>query len=223
MKRSIIFLLFTLFVSNLSFGQKEEKIFYNSEWKGCSAPKASYYRIVKFDNKGKPIGLVRDYFISGELQAEVDGAILIDRNDDSKSIFIGLSKGYFKSGVKQFEKYHDSEGNVLKHNIWFENGNKKIEAINKNGKLDGDYTQYYERCKLFRKFNFKDGIPSDRWFIECDELNKCQRVFFENFYTKDNINQWGLIENEKDYYSKIIPEKGLLMQTKTDKGFRQTI
>jgi hypothetical protein len=70
MKHKIIVLTLGLFISVLSFGQAEEKIFYDSEWKVCNESIADYYRIITFDENGKPIGKVKDYYISGELQWE---------------------------------------------------------------------------------------------------------------------------------------------------------
>jgi uncharacterized protein YpmB len=94
MKQTIKFLgLFLLVtVGQIAFGQKQEKIFYNKEWKGCSESKASFYRLVTIDNNGKPIGKVMDYFITGELQSEVEGALIIDKDDDKSLIVKKLKR-----------------------------------------------------------------------------------------------------------------------------------
>ena len=116
MKQTIKFLgLFLLVtVGHIAFGQKQEKIFYNKEWKGCSESKASFYRLVTIDNNGKPIGKVMDYFITGELQSEVEGALIIDKDDDKNSKLIGKSIGYYKSGKKNFEHIQEIH-NFLMH------------------------------------------------------------------------------------------------------------
>ena len=245
MKKRILFLAIALIASLSLFGQKQEKIYYDKEWKGCSQSKAEFYRIVNYDENGKPVGKVKDYFITGELQSEIDGAFYIDKNDDSKSKFIGLSRGFFKNGNKQFENLHDNQGNIIMNKRWYENG--KIETDEKdengvytgksyyeNGKIKSEvtgsnsnektrtYIYYYESGKLYRKFNFTDGKLADKFFLECDEFGKCQNVFYENFYSSDNVNQWAIGDN-KDISSEILPEKGLLLKDKTGNGFRNTI
>lgn len=225
------------------FAQKQEKIYYDKDWKGCSQSKAEFYRIVNYDENGKPVGKVKDYFITGELQSEIDGAIIIDKYDDSKSKFIGYSQGYYKNGVKSHEIFHDKHGNPEWGKNWYESGkiqtewkdengiqtsksyyeNGKImrEIIVSNEKLETDVI-YYESGKLYRKFKFTDGKLADKFFLECDEFGKCQNVFYENFYSSDNVNQWAIGDN-KDISAEILSEKGLLLKDKTGNGFRNTI
>jgi len=244
--RQIIMLLFLATYCVTVLGQTQQKFYYDSEWKGTSKSNAEFYRVFKTNESGDPIGEVKDYFITGELQSTIDGASYIDKYDDSKSVFIGFSKGFFKSGNKEFEILHDKNGQVLTHKIWFENGNLRYDATFKDGKYnglfktyyengnkareieyslgipDGNWFDYYETGKLFRKFVFKNGELIDKFFTECDEFGKCQKVFYENFTSEENINNWPLF-SEKDYKSKITAEKGLLMDSKTENGFSQLI
>ena len=223
MKHKILIFAFSLLINLIAIGQTQEKIYYDKDWLGCSALKAEFFRLVIFDNQNKPNGEIKDYFVSGELQSKIDGAIYIDKADDSKSKFIGYSVGYYKTGIKQFEILHDNYGTVLTHKIWYDNGNSQLEASYKSGVYNGDYITYYKTGKLYRKFNFNNGKLSDKFFTECDEFGKCQRVFYESFANTDNINDWQLVKTENDYKSSLIEKKGLLMETKTENGFRQTI
>ena len=64
-------LLILILVSQVAFGQKQEKIYYDKEWQVTQSPaKAEYYRLITFDTNGKPLGIVKDYYITGELQWE---------------------------------------------------------------------------------------------------------------------------------------------------------
>jgi len=243
-KRFLLVISFTLMVATV-FSQKQEKIYYDKDWKGCSQSKAEFYRIVNYDENGKPVGKVKDYFITGELQSEIDGALYIDKNDDSKSIFIGFSRGFFKTGNREFEILHDNQGKVITHKIWYANGNLRMESAYKNEEPDGKYILYYENGKimreakasngkiesdiyyyesgkLYRKFSFADGKLAGKFFLECDEFGKCQNVFYEDFYSSDNVNQWAIGDN-KDISAEILSEKGLLMKDKTGNGFQNTI
>ena len=87
--KKLIFTFLTMSIFVLTYGQNEEKIYYDKNWHGCSKTNAEYYRIVSFDESGKPIGQVKDYFITGELQGKADGVIKIDKYNDENSIFIG--------------------------------------------------------------------------------------------------------------------------------------
>lgn len=222
MKNKLL-LLFSLFLlAGTAIGQTQKKYYYDNEWKGTSASKAEFYRIVNFDQQNKPVGEVRDYFITGELQSIIDGALLIDRDDDSESIFIGNSRGFLKNGKKQFESLYDREGNMLSHKTWFENGNLQMEAAYKNGEYHGDYILYYESGKVYRIFSFSNGEMNGKFFTECDEFEDCQKVFYESFYSAENDNGWNLISDEKEFKSNIIPTTGLKMKS-SGPTFQQTV
>ena len=122
MKNKILLLSILIITSITSFAQKPTKIYYDKDWKGCSKSKASFYRIVNYNENRKPVGKVVDYYITGELQAEIEGALYIDKFDDSKSIFIGLSIGFYKSGEKQFENIRDNQGATVTYKRWYING-----------------------------------------------------------------------------------------------------
>ena len=70
MKNIILFFLSIICFSTFSFSQKNVIKYYNSDWVQTSKDSASYYREIKYDSIGKPIGLVHDYYISGKLQWE---------------------------------------------------------------------------------------------------------------------------------------------------------
>ncbi len=219
MKKSIKFYLMFLLlaVGQFAFGQNQEKIYYDKEWKGCSQSKASYYRLVTFNENGKPIGKVMDYFITGELQSEIEGAIYIDKYNDENSKWLGKSVGYYKSGKKQFEILHDNKGETVTHKIWFENGNQRLNAEYKNGKPNGIYATYYENGKLKNKFIYSEGKLADKWFTECDEFEHCQKIFFDGFTTSEDENNWEPAD-KAEYRSKIIANEGFLMENKKQQG-----
>lgn len=224
MKKKLFISATVLFISIIAFGQKQEKFFYDSDWKGCSQSKAEFYRIVTLDANGKPVGKVMDYFSTGEVQAIADGAILIDRDNDENSIFTGNVIGYYKNGNKRFENLLSEKGTPLRIRNYHENGQLKEEGTyNDKRKMHGNYNLYYQSGKLYQSFQFSNGELASKFFIECDEFGSCQKVFNESFLVQENINEWQLISGEQDQKSAIIPKKGLLMETKKEKGFSQTI
>ena len=190
-KLKFIMVIFSLTTCFLSFSQ--EKIYYDKDWKGCSQNNAEYFRLYSIGSDGKPKGEIKDFFISGELQAVIEGAILINKTDDSQSKFIGLSVAYYKSGLKHNESLRDNYGNMLNYKSWYENG------------------------KLYRQFKYSDGKLIDKSFIECDEFGACQKIFYDNFSNKENINKWFLGSNEYGNCSFSNP-KGYLINSKTVNG-----
>jgi len=204
------------------FGQTQEKIYYDEDWKVCNKSNADYYRLITFDENGKPLGKVKDYYITGELQWEGYFSY-VDKYDNSKDINEGHCIWYHKNGNKSRESEMVNNLENGRTTFWYENGNKAREVDYKMGIPDGIWIDYYETGKIFRKFNFTNGELNDKFFTECDEFGKCQKVFYESFANEENTNDWQLIQSEKDYKSSILPEKGLLMETKTENGFRQTI
>lgn len=222
MKQRLILLVISFFISITLFGQTQEKIYYDENWKVCNKSDADYYRLITFDGNGKPLGKVKDYYITGELQWEGYFSY-VDKNDNSKDINEGHCIWYHKNGKKSRESEMVNNLENGRTTYWHENGNKAREVEFKMGIPNGIWIDYYENGKLFRKFNFSDGKLIDKFFTECDEFGKCQKVFYESFTSEENLNDWQLVKNEKDFKSSIIAEKGLLMETKTENGFRQTI
>lgn len=197
MKKLFILLLTALLV-NITFGQAQEKIYYNSDWKVCNESKAEYYRLISFDENGKPIGKVKDYYISGELQWEGYFSY-VDKFDNSKDINEGLSIWYYK------------------------NGQKSRESTYVNGKEEGLTTFWYESGKLKRSIEYKNGKIVNNGYIDCDEFGKCQNVFYENFGNKEIVNDWKLNKGE-NYNSYIIEGEGLLFEnTSEDYIYKKTI
>lgn len=220
--KNIFILLLSMFLVNITYGQTQEKIYYDSDWKVCNKSNAEYYRIITFDEHGKPLGKVKDYYLTGELQWE-GYFTYVDKYDNSRDINEGLSIWYYKNGKKSRESnFIDGKEDGIT-TFWYENGKKAREVNYKMGVPDGLWIDYYESGKLFRKFTFSNGEFKEKFFTECDEFGKCQKIFYEAFATDENINDWQLIGDEKDYKSNIIAEEGLLMETKTDNGFRQSI
>jgi S1-C subfamily serine protease len=221
MKQKLFILTIGLLISFLSFGQ-EEKIYYDSDWKVCNKSNAEYYRLITIDENGKPLGKVKDYYISGKLQWEGYFSY-VDKYDNSKDINEGLCIWYYENGRKSRESTMVKNLEEGLTTYWFENGNKAREVEYTKGKPNGSWVDYYESGKIYRKFEFYNGELASQFFTECDEFNTCQKVFHETFSTDLNPNEWPIVSSNKDFKTSIIKEKGLLMESKTENGFRETI
>jgi S1-C subfamily serine protease len=221
--KSILIFLLILSVSNIVSGQKQEKLYYDAEWKRVSSnSKAAFYRIINFDGEGKYEGLVRDYYITGEIQGEGE-PISIDKEDDSNSKWKNFVKGYYKSGNKRFENYFTEQG--LPNGLWltwFENGQLQSEIEYKSGLFNGKNISYHENGKIRFMAEFKEGKLIGKWVLDCDEFGHCQKVFQDAFFSEENINDWPLQNNDL-FKTKIVEKKGLRMQSIREQGYIQYI
>ncbi len=156
-QRAFLSIILLTGVTISSFCQTTQKIYYNIEWKGCSKKNASYYRVVAFDSKGKPVGRVNDYYITGQLQGKADGALVINKQNDDNSVFIGTSTGYYKSGNKMFFNVYSQTGEPMSNKAWYENGNKKYVANYNNGELNGLFQKYFDNGLLESEMSYFNG------------------------------------------------------------------
>lgn len=221
MKLYLLSITFILTFSSLAFCQTSKKIFYNTNGEGCSEENAAFYRIASFDSEGRPIGKIKDYYITNELQIIADSAIMVDSNDDYNSIFVGTVVGYSKKGIKEFERNYSLEGDLVYVIDFYDNGNKKNKANYVDGLLDGLYYDYHESGKIKRQYKFSRGELIGRFFTECDEFDYCQKVFYDDFASEAFANEWDLVKND-ECKCEILPSRGLLMRSSSDDGFKQT-
>ncbi|MDI9366468.1 MAG: retroviral-like aspartic protease family protein [Flavobacterium sp.] len=212
MKRAILSLSLVIVFSLTATSQKVTKIFYDSLWKGCSETEASFYRIVTFDLIGKPIGKIKDYYITGQLQSVLDGAYFIDKEDDKNSKFWGMSRGYYKSGKIQFENVRDKQSNYIYNKRWFENGKLKYTVNFKNGKRHGLFTYYYDNGNIRSQiqYNQENIVGTEKFFNESGKIHMEQPIVDG---IVDTLNQKTYYYNDNDSLMAI------LIGFKDDDGF----
>jgi len=168
MKRLLLFISLSLFTL-AAFSQRQERvqIYYDENWKGSSSPsKAAFYRVFMYDHQsGKIVGKVIDYYVTGQMYSEIEGALYIDTNDDSKSIFTGYRRGFYT------------------------NGNKLYECEYKNGKLQGSYLVYYPDGKPYRLSIYSNG-KRDQVYLEWNKDGTLFCRYYENFSSDMVIREW---------------------------------
>jgi S1-C subfamily serine protease len=221
MKQRLLILTLWLFVSLLSFGQQQEKIYYNSDWKVCSKSSAEYYRLITLDDNGKPIGKVKDYYISGKLQWEGYFSY-VDKYDNSKDVNEGLCTWYYENGSKSRESNMVNNLEDGLTTFWYSNGKIASEREYSMGIANGRWVDYRKSGNIWQEFYFLDGKLADKYYNEYDDLGNCQRIFNEAFYNAENPNEWPIIKAE-NYKITFKERQGLLLSGSTDQGFKSTI
>ena len=135
-----ILLLFFVLVPFCGYSQslKLDTIYYDTHWKQIDHKEfASYYRVAELNDTDSP-KMYRTYKTTGELFSE-GYYIVMDRDNDSNTIFHGENIQYYPSGkVMEKSVYIKGKRDGL-YNLFFENGLTKISATYVDGLLDGLY------------------------------------------------------------------------------------
>jgi S1-C subfamily serine protease len=224
--------------------QKPIKEFFNSDWKQCDSAVASYYRLVTYDDKGTPVGMVRDYFISGELQWEGRFSFL-DKYDSYNSKHEGECTWYYKNGKKQTSSYY-LEGVLSGSSTgWYENGTHAYTSTYKKGKLNGLYVAWFESGLLQSYAYYDNGKVTGPDAFNCDEFGECGATEKYDFFPPKgksdyadmfNLNSFGsdygyftAEADENDLTTTIPSEKikpvykdqGLILTTSKEEGIKK--
>ena len=215
----IYHVLIAILISTTAMAQQQEKIFYNADWKVSDQLNAEYYRLISFDEQGKPVGKVRDYYISGQLQWEGQFSY-VDKFDNSKDINEGLCTWYYQNGNKSQEGTYVNNIEEGLFNFWKEDGVKSHSGNFKNGKEHGAWTYYYENGKPYVIYTYNEGNLAGPYFIECDALGNCQNILKDEF--RSNAKGWQMVK-EGAFKTAILSGEGQLLTSTTGNGFIQTL
>ena len=156
--------------------------YFDENWSRCSMSNAKYYRLITYKAPNRPQGVIKDFYISGEIQSEFECAY-INYDEDRLNFSIGDSKWYYENGQisrvchyknnvvigKDINYYengqessvitYDDKGVIVSANTWFKSGKPNMVAEYQNGRLVNDrFTEYDENgiaCQVMKEdFNF---------------------------------------------------------------------
>lgn len=228
---TITLLFFTL--SNI-FTQEIDTIYYDSNWKGVPLKAlAAYMRIVYKAPKGSLYNdVLKDYYITGELQGEGDFPIYIDRYDDSKSKWKGKFTTYYKNGKKHGEIFfNDSSQSHGNQYEYYDNGKLKLSANTNNGLLEGENKQFYENgnteaISVYNNGKIQNGITywengnikSKSQYLN-EKQNGVNYIYFEDGSGGFEVE---MLDGEyKNDYVTYVSKDGI--RTKYDKDLKNVI
>lgn len=176
-----------------------KKIYYDKEWKVCTEDAAAYYRVFTIDPDRsndeyfRSKGLVRTYYITGEIRSEAD-EIHIHKVSDAKSYYFGNVKIYYKSGKLQWGAKYSSNGQLTSSVNYYETGQIKetLDCGWANGKIDYFKSKkYYENGSLELDLVFNNRPWSyDIFYKTTDTVFKGLRIYpngdsFRGIFTKN--------------------------------------
>ncbi|MDE6085786.1 MAG: trypsin-like peptidase domain-containing protein, partial [Muribaculaceae bacterium] len=116
----------------------------------------------------KPNGVVKDYYISGELQSE-QYPIFIDYDDEGKTFLEGTQVLYHKNGKISEKSYRYNNLTNGPFTEYYPDGSVKSEAFFVMGVPNGDMIQYYPDGKYASVAKYENGQLHNNKYLQQTE------------------------------------------------------
>lgn len=154
--------------------------YFDEEWNRCEPRNAAYYRLITYSAPNKPQGVVKDYYISGELQSE-QYPIFIDYDDEGKTFMEGKQTFYHKNGkVAKTTYYYNNQPNGPLTE-YYPDGSVASEAYFNMGVPNGDMVQYYPDGKYATVSKYNNGVLHNNKYLHITEDQMVFLVYNEDF------------------------------------------
>lgn len=186
--------------------------YFDKDWKRCEAKKASYYRRITYKAPNIPDGVVKDYYMSGQLQSDFY-AVYLDYNDDNRTFHEGEAHWFFENGKPSEHRYYYNNKTNGCHTFYYESGQEYSIANYTMGVKNGEYYQYYPSGKLRIFAIYDNGDLVEDKYVELDENGVGSLVYKENFHKHKSMWESGDETNLSE-----VTEKGVLL-THNIKGY----
>ena len=135
--------------------------YFDDDWKKSTKSEGDFYRIVTLDSNNVPIGEIKDYYKSGKIQSIVEGAISLDNNDDSNSVWQGKNQIFFESGELQAKLYYVNGKREGEQTYYYKSGKINYTWKTINDKIEGPYKAFYESGEIKEVENWNNGNQLD--------------------------------------------------------------
>lgn len=186
--------------------------YFDEDWNRCEAKNASYYRLITYSSPNIPQGIVKDYYITGELQSE-QHIVYVDYEDDSRSFLEGEQIFYHKNGnIETRQQYYNNLLNGPSIS-YYNDGKIKSEIYYIYGVPDGDAIEYYPNGNIATVRKFNNGQLYNNKYLYITEDDAMFLVYDENFLKNQDawefMGQNGIIQvNDAESISmQVSPER----------------
>ena len=159
---------------------KQVREYFDENWNRCDPKQAAYYRLVTYASPNKPNGVVKDYYITGELQSE-QTPIFIDYDDEGKTFLEGTQKFYHKNGKVEIVRYYYNDQPNGPEIHYYKDGSIASVGHWDMGVLDGDLIQYYPNGKIASVSKYENGNLYNNKFLQVTEDQMVFLVYNEDF------------------------------------------
>ena len=184
--------------------------YFDKDWHRCEQKNAVYYRRITYKAPNIPDGIIKDYYMSGQLQSDFY-ALYIDYNDDNKSFHEGEAHWFYENGKPTEHRYYSNNKINGHHTLYYESGQIYSISDYSLGVQNGEYYQYYPTGKLHLYAIYDKGELVENKYVELDENGSGSLVYNEFFY--DHKDNWEITANSN--VSKIT-RQGVSLVTSDD-------
>ncbi len=154
--------------------------YFDEKWNRCDPKQAAYYRLITYSAPNKPNGVVKDYYISGELQSE-QYPVFIAYDDEGKTFLEGKQTFYHKNGKVEGEKYYYNNLPNGPATQYYPDGSVAAEYSFTMGVPDGDMIQYYPDGKYATIAKYENGRLHNNKYLQLTEDQMVFLVYDEDF------------------------------------------
>ncbi len=154
--------------------------YFDEHWNRCAPKQAAYYRLITYSAPNKPKGVVKDYYISGELQSE-QYPIFIDYDDEGKTFLEGIQKFYHKNGSVSGVKYYYNNLPNGPQTEYYPDGKVESESFWVMGVPNGDMIQYYPDGNFATVAKYENGKLHNNKYLHITEDQMVFLVYNEDF------------------------------------------
>ena len=191
--------------------------YFDEDWNRCKQKDASFYRLVTYEAPNKPRGVIKDFYINGQLQSEFY-CIYLDYDDEGKNFHEGEATWYHKNGKVEQKRYYYNNKINGPNTFYFENGQIAQERNYNYGVLDGYLKSYYPNGNPRIIAYYEGGSLFEQKYIEYDENGLGAIVYTENFFL--NQDKW---TSKADGHESMINSEGQLeLKLSNDMGIQRT-
>ena len=191
--------------------------YFDQEWNRCKQKDASYYRLVTYEAPNKPKGVIKDFYINGQLQSEFT-AVYLDYDDEGKNFHEGEATWYHKNGQVEQKRYYMNNKLNGPNTFYFDNGQIEQEKNYSYGRLDGYYKSYYPTGKTRIIAYYESGNLYEQKYIEYDENGLGAIVYNENFTR--NQDKW--TSKSDDHESSLNSKGHIVLKLSKDLSIQRT-
>lgn len=154
--------------------------YFDENWNRCQASQAAYYRLITYQAPNRPLGIVKDYYITGEIQSE-QYPVFIDYDDDSHSFLEGEQVFYHKNGsVERKQQYYNNRLNGPSIS-YYEDGTIASEIMFSYGVPHGDAIEYNQDGTIATVRKFEYGRLYNNKYLQVTDDEMVFLVYDENF------------------------------------------
>ena len=154
--------------------------YFDENWNRCAPKQAAYYRLITYSAPNKPQGVVKDYYITGELQSE-QLPVFIDYDDEGKNFLEGKQTFYHKNGkVASVRYYYNNQPNGPQTD-YYPDGVVSSESFWNMGVPNGDMIQYHPDGKYATVAKYDNGLLHNNKYLQITEDQMVFLVYNEDF------------------------------------------